>query len=71
MIKHFTLMPGKVYKNKGGGVFRCNSVLSDGADITNIKSGWRCIAHSITLYDDETIEWDYSTDGYFDEEALI
>lgn len=65
--RHAVLERGKVYKNKGGGEFRCNDIFSDGADVTNIKSGWRCLAHNITLYDDGTIEWDYSTKGYFDE----
>lgn len=65
MTRHATLTPGKVYTNKGGGEFLCEKVLSDGAIMTNVKSGWCSEAHTITMYDDGTIEWDYSTGGYF------
>lgn len=46
-------------------MFRCLHITSDGAIVKNIKSRWTCFAHVITMYEDGSIEWDYSTDGSF------
>lgn len=65
----FTPSEGKQYKNAGGGTFRC---LSSGkglpageATMQNVASGWTFEAHGCGIYDDGTIDWDYSTGGYF------
>ena len=30
-----------------------------------VKDGWTLEAHTITMYEDGTIEWDYSTGGHW------
>lgn len=37
--------------------------------LRNIESKWRFIAHGVIIYDDGSIEWDFSTDGYFDDKG--
>ena len=67
MKRHAVLEVGKTYKNRGGGEFRCLAALTDDKYVlVNVKSHWRLTAHTITMYDDGTIEWDYSTDGFFE-----
>ena len=61
----------RVYQNKGGGKFRCLTSWEEPgygskAEVRNVASGWRCLAHNVTLYEDGSIEWDYSTGGFFD-----
>lgn len=63
--RHAKLQEGQIYRNRGGGMFRCLRITSDGAIVKNIKSRWTCFAHVITMYEDGSIEWDYSTDGSF------
>lgn len=65
----FTPTEGTEYKNAGGGSFRC---LSAGkglpayyATMQNVASGWTFEAHGCGIYRDGTIDWDYSTGGYF------
>lgn len=67
----FTPIAGEVYRNQGGGTFRC---LSSGkglpageATMQNVASGWTFDAHGCGIYDDGTIDWDYSTNGLFKE----
>lgn len=68
--RNVTLEQGKTYKNRGGGTFRCLQVggfLRTGdATVQNVASGWTCTAHGVTMYEDSTIEWDYSTGGRFE-----
>lgn len=66
MDRHVRLEKGEIYRNRSGSQFRCDKILPDGAIMTNIESGWRLNAHVITQHDDSTIEWDYSTGGYFE-----
>lgn len=35
------------------------------AQMTNVKSGWSFIACGLLMYEDGTIEWDYSKNGHF------
>lgn len=63
--RHAKLQEGQTYTNRGGGTFRCLGVTTDGAIVQNVNSGWRCFAHVITMYEDGTIEWDFSTGGSF------
>lgn len=65
-IRDVKLQEGKIYKNKGGGEFKCLTSLSHGAWLQNVKSGWFFQAHVVTKYEDGSIEWDYSTDGRFE-----
>lgn len=64
------LTPGHIYQNAGGGTFRCISAHTpvtnkNRALVQNVKSGWTCIAIGTIMYDDGTIEWDYSIGGGF------
>lgn len=60
---------GTIYENAGGGKYLCKGarVYTSEARMQNTVSGWTCIAHGIVRYDDGTIEWDYSTDGHFED----
>ena len=67
--KPFLPENGKIYRNAGGSEVVCIMAL-DGwksctAVMANIKSHWTFIAHGIGRYEDGTIDWDYSTKGYF------
>jgi len=34
--------------------------------LMNVDSRWRFIAHGVNMYSDGSIDWDFSTHGYFD-----
>ena len=64
IIRPFLPTVGEVYKNKGGGTYRCVKIYSiRDVRMINVNSGWEFTAHTIQRYPDGTIEWDYSTDG--------
>lgn len=66
----FSPVKGEVYRNQGGGEYRCvkaGNAWSENPIMQNVKSGWTLTAHGVGIYDDGTIDWDYSTGGYFDE----
>ena len=66
MTRNTHLNAGQVYQNKGGGSFLCIKQIDENVyQMLNIKSGWMLEAHEITIYEDDTIEWDYSSHGYF------
>ena len=68
MTKNFKPTEGAIYKNRGGGSFICLSVFAEGiATMQNVASGWTVEAHGLVLYDDASIEWDYSSGGHFEE----
>lgn len=58
---------GMVYKNKGGGEFLCIKGFAGNAVMQNVASGWTFNANGIILYEDGSIEWDYSTGGHFEQ----
>lgn len=65
-IRHYRLHPDNYYVNAGGGIYMCiREIEPDKYLMVNASSGWRFIAHVITLYSDGSIEWDYSTEGSF------
>lgn len=64
--KRITPERGKIYKNKGGGEFLCIRGYDGDAIMQNIASRWTFVAHGIIQYDDDSIEWDYSTGGHFE-----
>ena len=69
MKRHAALEKGNQYKNKNGNsVFECRDACAGGDAyvLINLNSRWTFIAHIITMYDDGTIEWDYSTGGHFE-----
>lgn len=64
--KAFNPIPRTIYANAGGGTFKCIHNLDDGkAVMQNIRSGWTFTAHGIGIYEDGTIDWDFSTGGVF------
>ena len=68
--KPFTPQPGTGYKNQGGGIFDCigtpDPERGDAVLMRNRASGWTFYAHGIGIYDDDSIDWNYSTDGHFE-----
>ena len=65
MQRGVQLTTGMTYRNRGGGKFYCVSG-GDTPIMQNVASGWTLVAHIVTLYDDGTIEWDFSTSGRFE-----
>lgn len=66
--KHFAPAPQQVYENAAGGSYACLASFADCSGVMiNIKSGWRIMCRGIGMYDDGTIDWDYSTGGEFAE----
>lgn len=64
----FTPVPNCPYvmANSLQSVVACVASFADNSAImVNMKSGWQCMAHGIGMYDDGTIDWDYSTGGRF------
>lgn len=63
--QRFEAVPGETYENAGGGRFLCTDSWDGNAIMVNVVSGWKCTAHGLVRYEDGTIEWDYSTGGFF------
>ena len=65
----FTPERGKIYKNQGGGTFRClaSSRTAGRATMRNTASGWTFVAHDCGIDPDGTIDWDFSTGGKFEQ----
>lgn len=63
----FTPVPGQIYRNHGGGEYRCLDWLGDvyHAVMQNTVSGWTLLAHGCKIYPDGTIDWDFSSGGHF------
>lgn len=62
----FTPEVGKIYANAGGGQFICLASRKGEACMQNVKSKWTLVAHGCGIYENGTIDWDYSTGGFFD-----
>ncbi len=68
ITRHAELKHGEIYKNRGGGTFKCiGRYHADAYEMQNTATLWTFTAHVITQYQDGTIEWDYSTGGKFDD----
>ncbi len=67
--KRITPERGKIYKNRGGGEYLCIRGLDGDAIMRNVASGWMFWANGVTQYEDGSIEWDYSTDGHWEEKT--
>jgi len=62
--RNFILAVGKVYTNRNGSEYLCKAILESRCYVMErVKDGWTLEAHIITMYEDGTIEWDYSTCG--------
>lgn len=65
----FTPKPGEIYKNAGGGTFRClrsgGWIMDYEAVMQNTASGWTFKAIGCGIYEDGTIDWDFSVGGRF------
>lgn len=68
--KPFVPTVGNVYRNEGGGTYKCLSVSPElnTARMVNTVTGWTFTAHGLGVYPDNTIDWDWSKNGYFDKE---
>lgn len=63
----FVPIVGGVYRNKGGGYYKCIGFdLVDRPIMKNTASGWTFTAHGIGIYTDGLIDWDFSTKGRFE-----
>ena len=58
---------GRIYENEGGGTYKCIDYDGNTPIMQNVKSGWTMHCHGVGQYENGTIDWDYSTGGYFDE----
>lgn len=67
--KPYKPVPGKIYKNEGGGEYLCIRIggepSQEKAWFQNIRSGWRCLCSDVRKYSDGTIDWAYSKLGEF------
>ena len=63
------LVVGKIYRNSGQSGTQYQ-YLGDGWFIS-VMSSWKLKAHGIHLRDSLTVDWDYSTNGYFDKDYDI
>lgn len=66
-MRNAKLEIGKTYKNRNGSDYICLSSSIYGATLQEVKTGWTFYAYIITKYEDNTIEWDYSLHGRFEE----
>ena len=67
-MKRYSFTPeiGEEFQNQGGSIYKCIKVNSDGTAIMqNVYSKWTLTAHGLGMYTDGSIDWDYSTGGYF------
>ena len=59
------LLPGCKYKNRNGIMYEC--VRRENNDyIMRSEKGWCCRVHHVWQYDDSSIEWDYSSAGWWE-----
>ena len=69
--QRFTPERGRVYENQGGGTYRClhagGFLPACMAVMQNVASGWTFTAHDCGIYEDGRMDWDFSTDGRFEE----
>lgn len=59
------LLTGVKYTNRNGIKYTC--IRRDGDDyIVKSEKGWCCRVRHVWLYDDNRIEWDYSSAGWWE-----
>lgn len=60
---------GKEYRNRNGWYYLCTSgPKPECYTMVRTSDGWTLVAHIITMYEDGTIEWNYSTGGHWEEQ---
>ena len=68
----------RIYTHKDGGQYKRPDPMTapwmdkgpfdsfpDGFWLENINSGWICFCWGVAEYEDGTIDWNYSTNGFF------
>ena len=72
MEKHyFVPVINRVYTNRNVRQYRCTGVVEGShpletvAYFTRLSDGWSLMAHGPQIYEDGTIEWNYSTGGHW------
>lgn len=66
MERNFMLAIGKVYTNRNGNDYLCKAIREPGCYLMErVKDSWTLEAHVIIMYEDGTIEWDYSGGGHW------
>ena len=75
MEKHyFVPVVNRVYTNRNDKQYRCTGFVEGScpwetvAYFTRLSDGWSLAAHGPQIYEDGTIEWNYSTGGHWAEE---
>ncbi len=69
---------GKIYEHNSGGTYICLSLENEisvttsgntgkSAVLQNTETGWTLLAHGVNKYDNGKIDWDFSTQGRFEE----
>ena len=67
--KYFIPVVNHIYTNRNGSQYRCTDRVKGIrpcetiAYFTRLSDGWSLTAHGPQIYDDGTIEWNYSTGG--------
>ena len=70
------LKVGSLYKlhDRDGYVLKCIRLIPDDkyspytARVRSVITGWTMTIYGVNQYEDGSIDWDFSTDGYFTEE---
>ena len=66
MKRNIKLTIGNIYTNRNGSKYRCKAMKEPGCYVMQrIKDNWTLEAHIITQYEDGSIEWDFSSGGYW------
>ena len=61
----FNPVEGETYLNTNGQQYKCIQLTGQYTAIMRSNGGWTCECHDIRLYDNNTIDWAYSTGGKF------
>lgn len=66
MARAKELTAGQVYRNRNGNDYLCLENVEPGVvKLERVSNGWTLLAHGICVYEDGTIEWDWSTGGHW------
>lgn len=69
--KYFIPVVNRVYTNRNNKQYRCTGFVEGScpwetvAYFTRLSDGWNLTAHGPQIYEDGTIEWNYSTGGHW------
>ena len=66
MVRVQELTVGEVYRNRNGWDYLCLENAGPGVVVLErVSAGWTLLAHGICVYEDGSIEWDWSTWGHW------